>query len=470
MSIIKDIFGLGNNNKFYARDFRNAYTFRPDQLPPRQKFQGYVNFVVNRALYADTLYTENLGSSFRLQLGSLVRTASLPEVEFKTDVKNAYNRKRIVNTGVEYQPVDIKVFDTINNEWLTLFMKYFSYHYMDPRSKQFDSASRDVGLNPTEQLTSDLFGSKFGRNTGWDSNAYGYNLNEVANFFERIDYVLYHGNKGVQYSLINPVLTRFRTGEIDYSNSDVLEFDMTFDYESFTIHDTVNFGLSEFDVARFEDARNFTGPAFVPFNPPLALEENTLEILGFRGRTGQPQTPNQLLEQIEPPSPSPLEKPVSAQNVTGTDLRVTAPVEGDIVPGSDAFGTLVSGVAEDGSTSGAQAAAATSRQATNSGLSATTGLPSVYGNRATFAVPPKKERSFIGGLLGSIADNALSAAIHGNSIKNAVVNTAVGGIVQGITNAVIVPVRGEKDQPVESSTAAPEKPTVTPPTTSGGGG
>jgi hypothetical protein len=59
----------------------------------------------------------------------------LPELEFKTEIKNSYNRKRIVNTGVEYQPIDIKVFDTINNEWLTLFMKYFSYHYMNPKNK-----------------------------------------------------------------------------------------------------------------------------------------------------------------------------------------------------------------------------------------------------------------------------------------------------------------------------------------------
>ena len=285
---ILDIFGPGGGNGFYTRDFRNAYGFRPDQNPPRQKFQGYVSFVVNRLLYGDSLYGDMNSSNFRLRLGSLVRTATLPEVEFKTETKNAYNRKRIVNTGVEYQPVDIKVFDTINNEWLTMFMKYFTYHYMNPRNKQYNE--RDVGPDPRrDDSTRMAENSNFGTtgSSRWDSNAYGYNVNELANFFERIDYVIYHGNKAVQYSLINPVLTRFRTGDIDYSSSDVMEFDMTFEYESFTIYEQVNFGLSEFDIARFENATGFTGPAFVPIGTPVLLQERTLETLSGNGSRGE---------------------------------------------------------------------------------------------------------------------------------------------------------------------------------------
>jgi hypothetical protein len=103
---------------------------------------------------------------------------------------------------------------------------------MNPRNKQYNE--RDVGPDPRWDKGAQLaVGSGFGTEGSgdvWDSNAYGYNVNELANFFERIDYVIYHGNKGVQYSLINPVLTRFRTGEIDYASSDVMEFDMTFEY------------------------------------------------------------------------------------------------------------------------------------------------------------------------------------------------------------------------------------------------
>jgi hypothetical protein len=439
---ILDIFGPGGNN-FYARDFRNAYTFRPDQNPPRQKFQGYVSFVVNRELYGSTLYGNDVNSTFRLRLGSLVRTATLPEVEFKTETKNSYNRKRIVNTGIEYQPVDIKVFDTINNEWLTMFMKYFSYHYMNPRNKQF-GGEREVGSDPRQSSTSQQYvGSEFGsygENKSWNSNAYGYNLNELANFFERIDYVLYHGNKGVQYSLINPVLTRFKTGEIDYASSDVMEFDMTFEYESFTLSEQVNFGLSEFDIARFENAKDFKGPAFVPFNVPVLLQERKLEMLtGFKNAEGYARTLQQ----------QPV-KTTSANTASANASTASQSQSNETTQSSDSQIVV------------------TATRANTSTTSSTTNntLPSVYGKRATFANPAEKDKSFIEGLLGNIADNALSAAIHGTSIKNAVINTAVGGITQGIVNTVRPPVRGTRTQPnAEAETASAstsEKPAVKP--------
>jgi hypothetical protein len=426
---ILDIFGVGGGNGFYARDFRNAYGFRPDQNPPRQKFQGYVSFVVNRELYGDSFYGNSINSEFRLRLGSLVRSATLPEVEFKTETKNSYNRKRIINTGVEYQPVDIKVFDTINNEWLIMFMKYFSYHYMNPRNKQYNE--RDVGADPRFSSSSDFNkGSEFGLDGSdlWDSNAYGYNINELANFFERIDYVLYHGNKGIQYSLINPVMTRFKTGELDYASSDVMEFDMTFEYESFTIYEQVNFGLSEFDIARFENASGFTGPAFVPIGTPVLLQERTVETLSGTDnfpkftRTDQPGP-------VSPPAPSDL---VIPPGTGGNPATVTAQ------PIAPAPGTRTNAAA-------VAAADRTTADITVPGTRASP-LPSVYGERANFATSTGKEKSFIGGLLGDIADNALSAAIHGTSIKNAVVNTAVGGAIQGITN-VVAPTRPAKTQP-----------------------
>lgn len=433
---ILDIFGPGGGNSFYARDFRNAYGFRPDQNPPRQKFQGYVSFVVNRLLYGDSLYGDMNNSNFRLRLSSLVRTATLPEVEFKTETRNAYNRKRIINTGVEYQPVDIKVFDTINNEWLTMFMKYFTYHYMNPRNKQYNE--RDVGPDPRKENSSSIIsGSNFGKTgaNNWDSNAYGYNVNELANFFERIDYVIYHGNKAVQYSLINPVLTRFRTGEIDYSSSDVMEFDMTFEYESFTIYEKVNFGLSEFDIARFEQASGFTGPAFVPINTPVLLQERELQTLsGNDNRTGD----TEYFRTFQP-QPSDVVNPSSAGTVTPSDTQGDNPASAPAQPPT-------SGTPAADAAAAAEATAAQGEDITVTGTREPQ-LPPVYGPRGNFSTPVTKEKSFIGGLLGDIADNALSAAIHGTSIKNAVINTAVGGAVQGITNVVRAPNRPAKTQP-----------------------
>lgn len=449
---VLDIFGPGgSNNSFYARDFRNAYTFRPDQNPPRQKFQGYVNFVLNRSLYGSSFYGSD-GAAFRVNISSLVKTASLPEMQFKTDTKNSYNRKKIINTGVEYEPVDIKVFDTINNDWLVLFMKYFTYHYMNPRNKS--SADRQVGDDPTKATPgSDMIGSKFGFGGNWDSNAYGYNLNAVSNFFERIDYVLYHGNKGIQYSLMNPVLTRFRTGEIDYSSSEVMEFDMTFEYESFTVYDHVQFGLSEVDVARFENAKGYSGPAFVPIRKPLVLGEDSditgkpLKILADnRERSAQPQSP--------PTQPADTTNPSSAAATNGSDVQsdqAKSPTASDVNQTANA----------DAKTNAQTATGSTTASNTVKNNNST--LPSVYGKTASFATPPGKKKGFIEGLLGRVADAGLSAAINGGSVKNAIINTAAAGTVQGIVNIAKAPTRPASTRPAETASASGEKPPVTPP-------
>ena len=285
MSKLFDLLGLGGGKKFYMRDFKNAYKFRPDTNPARQRFQGYVNFIFNRSLFSD-LYSDSGDASneFRTTISSLVRTADLPSVSFKTEVKNSYNRKKIVNTGVEYEPVNITVFDTVGNEWLITLMKYFAYHYMDPRNK-FDSGRDIESMTAAGDGSWEDLNSFFGKDGTWDSNVAGYNVNYDPHFFERIDYVLYHGNKGVQYSIINPVLRSFKTTEIDYSSSEFREFQLSFDYERFTVYNIANFGLSEADLDRFENASNLTGPAFEAGPTLLAMEETPLGILGQAGAT-----------------------------------------------------------------------------------------------------------------------------------------------------------------------------------------
>lgn len=385
------IFGPYSNRRFYLRDFKNAYRFRPDVNPPRQKFQGYVNFILNRDLFSFLFDAPNelSNTEFRTTISSLVRTAELPSVNFKTETKNQYNRKKIVNTGVEYQPVNMTVFDTVGNEWLTVLMRYFSYHYMNPRNRQ-DGASRD--LNSRESNTNYITGtggketedSTFGKGalheTGskFDSNRAGYNPNITANFFERIDYVLYHGNKGVQYSIFNPVLTSFKPGTIDYSSSDVMEFNLGFEYESFTTYSLLNFSLTDEDVDRFEQIE--------------LLEENN-DLFGNRK--------NDIV--------SLKERDLSALN-KGRSAQPKPSFSG----GSDQ--SFLSDQSD---------------QPSNSTPRLT------YGSRIVdFDGISRGSANPFDNILTGIIDSGIGAAIHGSSIKDAVIGTAVRGTSRIIGNAV----------------------------------
>jgi hypothetical protein len=51
------------------------------------------------------------------------------------DVLNQYNRKRIVQKKIEYQPVQIEFHDDGGDLIRTLWYNYFSYYYKDPSQK-----------------------------------------------------------------------------------------------------------------------------------------------------------------------------------------------------------------------------------------------------------------------------------------------------------------------------------------------
>lgn len=383
---IRDIFGQGNNRKFYMRDFKNAERFKPGIDPVRFAFQGYVNFILNRDLFNSIYGTKDGEDNFRTTISSLVSTATMPGVQFQTETLNQYNRKKIVNTGVSYDPVSMQVYDTVGNEWLILLMKYFSYHYMNPRNAN-SAGDRDLYGGVSRFGGYETIESFFGEDGIFDSNAAGYNTNITANFFERIDYVMMHGNRGVQYSLINPVLTGFKSSDLNYTGSELRNFSLNFEYEKFTVYDITNFGLTDYDLSRFENVANLSGPAFAEADLPIAMKvekkgesESTdatrvvdglkLGILGNKGeprsRSGQPS--------VEQPVP-----------VNRTDPGLPS-----------SFGTAVSATGAGGG----------------------------------------EERSFLENLIADTADEALRAALNQRSVGDAVLGSVLGAVVPVVGSAI----------------------------------
>lgn len=308
----------GGQRKFFARDFRNAYQFRPDIAPPRQKFQGYVNFIINRDVKELGLPANS--EQFRTRISSLVKSATLPDISFRSEIKNKYNRKKIIQTGLEYGPVSLTVHDTIQNEWLTLFMRYYSHLYMNPRNKFKNNTDRDPTAffrSSSEYNESNHAGKSIGV---FDSNAFGFNISETANFFERIDFILYHGNKGVQYSITNPVMNRMRFSEIDYSSSEIMDFQMEFDFENFVVARELNFDLAEQDLNRFEeisDPKSLPG-FYAGAKIPVALEKSVI-----LDTTGNSQSERERSFQVLSDMKTQIEDTIPGSNLESTYSKYT---------------------------------------------------------------------------------------------------------------------------------------------------
>ena len=399
---IKNVFSALGDREFYLKDFRNAYHYNPSQDPPRQQFGGYVSFVLDRDLFGDPFFDQVNNDELRVRMSSLVRTADMPQVEFKTQTLNEYNKKKIVNTGVEYQPVTIRVVDTASNAWLQIIMKYFAYHYMNPRNKG-QEGSRDINSQNIGFGGADFIGSQYGKGGIFDSNKYGYNPNANPNFFERIDYVLYHAQKGVQYSLINPIMVGFTHTPIDYASNELMEFTMTFQYEGFTTYDQVNFDLTNVDLDRFEDVsglsatnRNFQDDG------TGSIAASTLRDYDFLGNSDEGGKRNRSYQPVifNSPEDFPTDK---------------------LGQGSD-FTTYGTETPQSGGTS--------------------------------FV------KNIFGEFLGDVADKALSAAINGADVKDA----ALGAVFDGVAGIISENNRPDRRPPiVENPTEETENENTTPP-------
>ena len=71
-----------------------------------------------------------------VEVGTLLRRASLvpqsvqlPQTQIDQTLMNQYNRKRIVQTGVQFSPVTITFYDTRDNPITLLIMQYLNYYF-----------------------------------------------------------------------------------------------------------------------------------------------------------------------------------------------------------------------------------------------------------------------------------------------------------------------------------------------------
>lgn len=250
-----DLWSILSPKRQTLRNWRNADRFKPNVTPPRQKFAGFVEFNFNPSIIS------NLGdsSAFRTQISSLVQQAKIPEIQFQTQAKKSYNHRRLIQTGVDYGPCNISVIDTVNNEWLTLFMKYFAYYYNEPRNRTEggtgnfrDDAPKQWDSNSEALVKSSAFGS-----TGFSSNTAGLDATKDSHFIDTIRIINYAGGKGVEYILFRPQITSFDPGELDYTSSEFKTFNISFEIENMTVNSKLNFEMNDVDLARFESYGEF---------------------------------------------------------------------------------------------------------------------------------------------------------------------------------------------------------------------
>lgn len=222
----------------YLRDQQHAAKiFKPNAYAyaPKFKFLFHVYFDINREAYP---YNVETGANF----GLAVKTVKLPSFNFSTTELNQYNRKRIIQTKVKYDPIDITFHDDNGNLIRNLWQAYFTYYYADAtkpkvvfagsRGGQPQAGATAANYNTRNQYSPSITGDDNWGYIGETSTPSGPNSAKLP-FFKNITIFGFNQHNFVAYTLINPILTRAAHDTYSYSEGGgTMEMSMGIDYET----------------------------------------------------------------------------------------------------------------------------------------------------------------------------------------------------------------------------------------------
>lgn len=205
-----------SNEKMLALPNQAGKLFNPDsRYPVRQKHLFVLRFV--RA----GVGMEQRGLTF------VAKSVERPSVEATTETLNQYNKKKLIHTGVRYNPVNATFYDTADgtalNMWVSYAKHYFADYNQDERA-YFDDLINSEMNDPN--------------NIGW-----GFKIPPVPegifdrgagtqNYFSAVQVYQVWGQEFISYKLLNPRITNFTPDELSYDTGEVSTISTQIQYEA----------------------------------------------------------------------------------------------------------------------------------------------------------------------------------------------------------------------------------------------
>ena len=106
------------------------------------------------------------------ELNMLVKSVTLPQFNVQTDVKHQYNRKRIVQKRIDYNPVTIQFHDDSYGVTTAMWEAYYRYYYRDGN---YTKVQPDGSVDPTIKQYAYNRGTQFGAQQyryGFDNDSF----------------------------------------------------------------------------------------------------------------------------------------------------------------------------------------------------------------------------------------------------------------------------------------------------------
>lgn len=288
-NFLKGFFGTDQGLRDYSHASR-TFTTNSYELKPRYKFLFHVSFTINTG---EIPYLRGVfGSSDVTELSLLVKTVDLPRYNVQTHTMNQYNRKRLVQTKIDYQPVNITFHDDGGDNARRLWYYYFSYYYKDPTQKYLDPNVTNGSLGASQNRTT---GFGYETNDIYDDNLlvkdWGYSGETWQDgtsattgkpaFFKDIRIYGLDQRKFAEYILINPIIKSWNHDTYDYSQgSGIMQHTMTVDYETVKYYE----GAMSAGGRADKNVQGFGGPEhYDTTRSPIARAGSNATVFGQGG-------------------------------------------------------------------------------------------------------------------------------------------------------------------------------------------
>lgn len=231
---------------------------------PKFKWLFHVYFEINKDI------TDNPAKVFpdTNNPSLLVKSIDLPRFSMPLQELNQYNRKRYVQTKINYDPISIVFHDDNSNIIRHLWFTYYSYYYNDPNQPNIRFPSNVQPENASSALNiKNIYKSDIRDDQNW-----GY-IGEIPNsrtvleesrlqklpFFKSISIFGFNQHNFAQYQLINPMIESFSHDNYNYyETSGTMENRMTIKYETVKYYDGALNGQKPDElVKRFGEAATY---------------------------------------------------------------------------------------------------------------------------------------------------------------------------------------------------------------------
>lgn len=220
---------LFRDGQFASRNFGIDGASFATSILPKPKFLFFVEFIqpAESARLAgpggQALNLSNPKEGIVFQIKQIDR----PKFNIKTETLLQYNKKRVIQTGIEYQNMTISFHDDVSDRVMQFWARYYAFYYGDGRK----TASRDWKDDIREGVfhegpADDSIAS------GWGYiGKFGANANDM-HFLESIKIYQFYAGRFTTMEFIHPKITIFDHDQNDYEDGrEGSGIRMSFDYE-----------------------------------------------------------------------------------------------------------------------------------------------------------------------------------------------------------------------------------------------